>query len=222
MTPTPTQTPTTSTDIATYNTFVNASVNTGNATYLGKLVQWKALGSTDTVSALRNLGTNPYGIYQSYGTKVATSLDSSGLWSGSSDIIGATMDLAGGGATRPIVSGTDPNSGGMYIGGNGGRFARHTLGNPTYQQLVGNASEGNGGWLAADFGGVLQPGYMYGVSEVLTVGPGLVPEDLSVLLHLPAPHTEPGTYTDTWTFDGNATYAATSDTNFVTQVSQSH
>ncbi len=210
---TPTQTPTTSTDIATYNTFVNASVNTGDATYLGKLVQWKALGSTDTVSALQNLGTNPYGIYQSNGTKVANSLDSSGLWSGSGDIIGATMDLAGGGASRPIVSGTNPNSGGMYIGGNGGPLARHTLGNPTYQQLVGNASEGNGGWLAADFGGVLQPGYMYAVSEVLTVGPpARAPENLIGLLRLPAPHAAAGTYTDTWTFDGNSFYEPASGT----------
>jgi PEP-CTERM motif len=71
-----------SNDIATYNKFVNSAA--GGATYNGKTVTWLAIASTPTVSAITNTGSNPYPVFETNGTKVATSTKTTegGLYSG--------------------------------------------------------------------------------------------------------------------------------------------
>jgi hypothetical protein len=63
----------TSSDIATYNTFVNGQA--GGATYNGSVVQWFAIGSTSSINAVNNIGgqTPITGVFLSNGTEIATS-----------------------------------------------------------------------------------------------------------------------------------------------------
>ena len=72
----------TSTDIDTYNTFVNKAA--GGATYGGQTVTWYAIASTSTVSAITNTDEYRFPVYLTNGTKVATSTEQTegGLYSG--------------------------------------------------------------------------------------------------------------------------------------------
>jgi len=67
------------TDVFTY--FVNAQA--GGATYAGSVVNWEAIGSTSSVSAINNVGQTTTPVYLADGTLVTTSTTSTGLWSGS-------------------------------------------------------------------------------------------------------------------------------------------
>src|SRR5262245_27919045 len=65
-----------SSNIADYNTFVNTQA--GAATYNGSVVTWVAIGSTDAVNAIDNIGQQPInGVFLANGTKVATSTTTS-------------------------------------------------------------------------------------------------------------------------------------------------
>ena len=67
--------------IGHYNSFVNAQA--GGATYDGSLVNWAAIGSTRSASAINNVGQSQTPVYLADGTLVTTSTTSTGLWSGS-------------------------------------------------------------------------------------------------------------------------------------------
>jgi len=75
----------TSTNIATYNTFVNTDA--AGATYGGSLVNWSAIASTTAVNTFTNTGSGLLtdSVYRTDGIKVAnnTSRSGGGLWSGS-------------------------------------------------------------------------------------------------------------------------------------------
>lgn len=84
-----TTTDATSSDIATYDTFVRNSVSSlyGNVTYGGSpITNWLAVGSTPTVNAKDHLGgySSSVSVWLPSGTQVASSLDTAtgGLWSG--------------------------------------------------------------------------------------------------------------------------------------------
>ena len=69
----------TSTNIADYDSFVNAQA--GGATYNGVVVDWLAIGSTDSVDAIDHVGQANAPVYLSDGTLVTTSTTPAGLWS---------------------------------------------------------------------------------------------------------------------------------------------
>ena len=60
----------TSTNIADYDSFVNAQA--GGATYSGVVVDWLAIGSTDSVDAIDHVGQATAPVYLSDGTLVTT------------------------------------------------------------------------------------------------------------------------------------------------------
>jgi hypothetical protein len=59
-----------SSNIADYNSFVNAQA--GGATYNGSVVSWAAIGSTSTVNAIDNVGISSAPVYLADGTLVTT------------------------------------------------------------------------------------------------------------------------------------------------------
>jgi hypothetical protein len=69
----------TSMNIADYDNFVNAEA--GGATYNGVLVNWLAIGSTDSVDAIDHVGQANAPVFLPDGTLVTVSTTSSGLWS---------------------------------------------------------------------------------------------------------------------------------------------
>ena len=70
----------TSTNIADYDSFVNTQA--GGATYDGVVVNWLAIGSTDSVNAIDHVGQASTPVYLSDGTLVTTSTTTAGPWSG--------------------------------------------------------------------------------------------------------------------------------------------
>ena len=73
----------TSTDISTYNTFVNTQAD--GATYDGMTITWYAIASTSaTDAAFSNIGEDNVPVYLASGEEVASSdtASSGGLWSG--------------------------------------------------------------------------------------------------------------------------------------------
>ncbi len=162
----------TSSDIGTYNAFVNSDA--GGATYEGATVTWYAIGSTASVDAITNIGTNPgvSGIYLPDGTLVTSSDTTSGLWSGllinpiDENLDGATAD-----PTISIWTGTDPSGTGN---------SNHELG--TSLPVTGLSSFTNSLWIAADNAPSFALLPLYGISTVLTVPqPSSVPEPSSAV-----------------------------------------
>jgi hypothetical protein len=82
----------TSTNIADYDSFVNAQA--GGAIYNGVVVNWLAIGSTDSVDAIDHVGQANAPVYLSEGTLVTTSTTPAGLWSGAL-VHEINLDLAG-------------------------------------------------------------------------------------------------------------------------------
>ena len=157
----------TSSDINTYNTFVQAQA--GGATYNGVTVNWKAIGSTATVNARDNVGGfgTTIGVYMPSGTPLADSMTSNinGLWSGT--LLAAPSEHLDGTTiteypwTGSSLAGTAPGFG-SYLGDLFGVIAGSTVSNVSWI----NASNGN-------YYGSPRP--MYGISEAL-VATGAVPE----------------------------------------------
>src|SRR3954463_16265743 len=67
----------TSTNIADYDSFVNAEA--GGATYDGVVVNWLAIGSTDSVDAIDHVGQANAPVFLSDGTPVSSSTTTAGL-----------------------------------------------------------------------------------------------------------------------------------------------
>jgi hypothetical protein len=156
-----------STNIADYDSFVNAEA--GGATYNGVVVNWLAIGSTDSVDAIDHVGQANAPVYLSNGTLVTTSTTSAGLWLGPQvQLLHAiNLDLA---ANPPppsdnfVWTGTNPL--GTGFGG--------ALGDPRVQ--VGSLIFSDASWVASGTDNSVGLGRpFYGISSILTV-PQAVPE----------------------------------------------
>jgi len=158
----------TSTNIADYDSFVNAQA--GGATYDGVVVNWLAIGSTDSIDAIDHVGQATAPVYLSDGTLVTTSTTAAGLWS-RTILHAINLDLA----DNPVPpftfvwSGTNPF--GTGFGG--------PLGSVTPQ--VGSPFDTFDSWIDSGRSpsGDLRP--FYGISTVLVV-PRAVPEPSSLIL----------------------------------------
>jgi len=161
-----------STDIASYNLFVNTAA--GGATYNGSAVTFYAIGSTATVNAYDNIRSTTMNdpVYLAGGALVAPSITgTSGLWSGAlvnriaTDIDGTVVNRFV--FTGSLVDGTASSAPLGYL----------NPGDPdndipaAFEASVGNTTGGtdaawirNGGVSAASFSRSL-----YGISETLTV-----------------------------------------------------
>lgn len=155
-----------STDIETYNTFVNTDA--AGATYAGATVLWKVVGSTSAVNARDNVGG--YGsstpIYLVDGTRIANDLttNTGGFWSGSL-LTGTVLNMHLDGTTINDETWTGSNDDGTsytgYVLGDGFSIVGDT--NSTYSFINYDSERGTGYY------------YLYGMSADLTV-PAAVPE----------------------------------------------
>jgi hypothetical protein len=150
----------TSTNIADYDSFVNAEA--AGATYKGVVVNWLAIGSTDSVDAIDHVGQATAPVYLSDGTLVTTSTTAAGLWSGSI-LHTMNLDLAGNPVQTSVWTGTNPT--GTGFGG--------PLGSARPQ--TGASTDTASSWISSgrSYSGDLRN--LYGISSVLTV-PHTVPE----------------------------------------------
>lgn len=172
----------TSTDIATYNTFVNTEA--GGATYGNAVVSWKAVGSTPTVNARDNVGG--YGtsvpVYIVDGTRVADDLTTAtgGFWSGS--LLSATPRLK----IDLFIDGTNVNSY-TWTGSNGDgtAYSGYELGSGSYVSY--GDSNSTSGFLVYDSSDGSYTAPMFAMSEELTVAsavPEIDPAGMSAVLAL--------------------------------------
>lgn len=162
----------TSSDIAHYNTFVtNDAVSQagggGNqVVYGGTVLTWSAIGSTSSVSAITNIGAFGVPVYLASGTRVSSSDNASGLWSGS------LLAPINGFLTYPSFFDTGVWTGTGLGGTSAGSFALGVGGE--FGPMTGLSNKSNDDWIQA---GSLSSGNsmsMYGISQVLTVA--AVPE----------------------------------------------
>lgn len=169
---TQTTTAASSTDITTYDTFVNADA--AGATYGGVAVQWKTLGSTATVDARDHVGG--FGtivpVYNTLGQLLATDLTDStsqGLWAD----IAPTPPIVGLDGSTVVTDEyvwTGTESDGTV---NLNNLARALGGASPY---VGNASGGTYSWLNRTSYSNTELRSLYAMSETLTVASSSVPE----------------------------------------------
>ncbi len=137
----------------------------GGATYDGSAVNWVAIGSTSSVSAINNVGQTATPVYLADGTLVTTSTTSTGLWSGSL-LNPIDEDLSG--------MGLHSGSTGVWSGSNtAGKSSGNSLGD-FFGVSIGNTTQTNGTWVnngvwpSDNSSGVF---HMYGISQVLTAVP---------------------------------------------------
>jgi PEP-CTERM motif-containing protein len=159
----------TSSNIADYNSFVNAQAE--GATYDGMAIKWDAIASTPTENAIANVGPTQAPVYLADGTFITATTTSSGLWSGNlqhpiaEDVHGVpTLSLT--------WTGTLPS------GLGGGQAA---LGGGFELNLVGTSGLPDRHWV--DFNQatpqIRLP--LYAISQELTV-PSVVPEPSTLLM----------------------------------------
>ena len=146
----------TSTNIADYDSFVNAQA--GGATYNGVVVNWLAIGSTDSVDAIDHVGQANAPVYLSDGTLVTTSTTPAGLWSGTL-VHAINLDLAGNPVPPFTFVWTGTNPTGTGFGGPLG--LRNAANRFHHRHLDAWVSSGRSP------GGDLR--HLYGISSVLTV-----------------------------------------------------
>ena len=103
---TPATTNATSSDITTYDSFVNQQAN--GATYNGQTIHWLAIGSTTTVDARVHAGLTNSGVFMANGTEIATSANivPGGLWYGGSLLAQPIQDLGGNSYSGTVWTGT--------------------------------------------------------------------------------------------------------------------
>ncbi len=164
-----------SSNIATYNNFVNSQA--GGATYDGSVVQWFAIGSTRSESAINNVGQTETPVYLADGTLVTSSTTSTGLWSGSllnpvdedlSDRLITHQGTWTGTGTNGSVYYQSP----IYPAGPLGDFLGVVIGNSS---ATGGGWVNDGVWPSESTFGVF---HIFGISQVLTA----VPEPSSLWL----------------------------------------
>ena len=160
-----------SSNISDYDSFVNAQAQ--GATYNGQTVTWQAIGSTATVNAIDHIGQTDTPVYRVDGALVATNTTLSGLWS-SSLINAIDEDITG--TSNPFVfvwTGSTPAG---IAGIEGSALGE----NAPWQGFA--FSNNNPAWVQLDTNGSSAQDYLYGISEVLTVGGQAVPEPSSMVL----------------------------------------
>jgi PEP-CTERM motif len=159
----------TSTNIADYNTFVNAQA--GGATYNGSVINWFAIASTPSTDAINNVGVTNAPVYLANGTPIASTDGATGLWSGSL-LNPIDEDLT-------VIIAEDPWTGTTPSG----------VGEPGHQP--GTSSAAIGSTTFADSRWVFvfnfptnigDPLSLYGISQALTVTGSSVPEPSTLLL----------------------------------------
>jgi len=171
-----------SSDIASYNLFVNTAA--GGATYNGSVVTFYAIGSTATVNAYDNIRSTTMNdpVYLAGGALVAPSITgTSGLWSGAlvnriaTDIDGTVVSPNGNGTDRIVYTGS------LVDGTASSRPLGYSFGRPPLQPVISEASIGQatGGtdaaWIRNGSNSEASSSRsLYGISETLTVAP--VPE----------------------------------------------
>ena len=170
-----------STDITSYNLFVNTAA--GGATYNGSAVTFYAIGSTATVNAYDNIRSTTMNdpVYLAGGALVAPSITgANGLWSGAlvnriaTDIDGTVVSPDGGGNrtvfTGSLVDGTASSEPLGYF------FFPSPFDPPEFLTSTGKATGGTDAAWIRDGGGFIATfsRSLYGISETLTVAP--VPE----------------------------------------------
>lgn len=155
----------TSSDIATYNAFVQGDA--AGATYNGVTVTWKAIGSTATVDARDNVGGfgTSVRVYLPGGTLVANDLttNAGGLWS-------AALFAA----PNQLIDGTT-STGNTWTGSNpSGVASSLPLGAGAGSSTWADRSSSNNAWLMINPFASTNSYGMYGLSAELTVS--AVPE----------------------------------------------
>jgi len=156
----------TSTNIADYDSFVNAQA--GGATYDGAVVDWLAIASTDSIDAIDHVGQANVPVYLSDGTLVTTTTTPAGLWSGAL-VHEINLDLAANPVSPLFFVWTGTNPTGTGFGG--------PLGSGTPQ--VGSTTNTNGAWVSSGRSPSGDLRNLYGISSVLTVA---VPEPSTLTL----------------------------------------
>jgi hypothetical protein len=153
----------TSTNIADHDSFVNAQA--GGATYNGVVVDWLAVGSTDSVDAIDHVGQAGAPVFLSDGTPVSSSTTATGLWAGTiSNPIG--LDLAGNPVDPLFFVWTGTNPTGTGFGG--------PLGSARPQ--TGSTTDALGAWVSSGSSPSGDLRHVYGISSVLAVPQSSVPE----------------------------------------------
>jgi len=178
---TPTTTSAASSNINSYNTFVQNAF--GGATYGGVLINWKAIGSMTTINARDNVGGfgTDVPVYKPFtGTKVANNLTTGpgGLWS--SALLSTPNERLNG----TISNGADIWTGSFADGTRADFFNFFTfeqiptgLGDnfPTTGVITTNTTDGR--WIYSSLTGRSSTYQLYGLSEELTVAaPAPIPE----------------------------------------------
>ena len=162
-----------STDITTYDAFVQASANAGSLTSMLGL-NWKVIGSTSTVDAINHVPVSGPIYLLDFTTKVAD--DQADLWDGTID---APINLTANNNTINGGLGSQPWTGTTQFGA-GFPFAE--LGKPATNVVAyGSTTQTNSAWVAVGqlTGGNSRP--LYALSDAITVdGGGEVPEPASL------------------------------------------
>ncbi len=184
----------TSSDINTYNNFVNSQA--AGATYNGVAVHWSAIVSTDTTNARDNIGLTSSGIYMANGTEVASSAKAApgGLWWGNPLMADPVQDLTGNTYSGNIWTGTcgigveyvttaqpDGTNTKVLVSWGAGNTTNVTVNGTNYSNQVEVGNIGGGGYSWVSTGNVTlntTPLHIYAISDVLTV----VPEPSSFLI----------------------------------------
>ena len=170
----------TSSNIADYNSFVTAAANT-QAELAALGTSWTAIGSTETVAARDNTGTNPnlsagVQIFLLDGlTKIAD--DNADLWDGALDAaLGVFVDGTSiSGFTQVWTgTGTDGTASNAPLGG------PNLIGGTIPAATIGLGSDPTSNWINFGRSGQANEIRLYGISGVLTVQS--LPEPSSLLL----------------------------------------
>ncbi len=177
----------TSSDIKTYNDFVNSQA--AGATYEGATIHWSAIVSTDTVNARDNIGLTNSGVYMADGTKVATAANTvpGGLWWGDPLLADPVKDLNGNTYSGSVWTGTcgigteyvtmalpDGSNTKILASWGAGNSTNFTSGGISYanQVEVGNIGGGGYSWVSTGFVTLNTSAlHVYAISDVLTVVP---------------------------------------------------
>jgi hypothetical protein len=160
----------TSTNIADYDSFVNAQA--GGATYGGVVVNWVAIGSTASVDAIDHVVPATAPVYLSDGTLVTTTTNVRGLWS-STLVHKINLDLAANAVQGDGFIWTGTNSSGIGSG-NVSPFG-------SARPQVGSAFEADDDWVDSGSDNSPERRPFYGISSILTVQGVPEPSALTML-----------------------------------------
>jgi hypothetical protein len=180
-----------SSDITSYNLFVNIAA--GGATYNGSAVTFYAIGSTATVNAFDNIRSTTMNdpVYLAGGALVAPSITgANGLWSGAlvnriaTDIDGTVVSPDGGGNDRRVFTGSlvDGTASSEPLGYFFPGVPPFLPGQ--FQTSIGKATGGTDAAWIRDGGGSTASfsRSLYGISETLTVASVPEPSTCASLL----------------------------------------